>query len=110
MDLVWSQLASRHLLELTQYVEDNFGTRVAKQRADMIINRMNRLLLFPESGVLDREYSTKDFSVHHLTLKPNVVYYLLEEDHLVVMAIFHSKQSPETMRSILKRFLENYRQ
>lgn len=62
MDLVWSQLASRH------------------------------------------------FSVHHLTLKPNVVYYLLEEDHLVVMAIFHSKQSPETMRSILKRFLENYRQ
>lgn len=108
MELIWSQLASKHLLEVAEYVEENFGARVAEEKVDLIIKRMNRLLLFPESGVLDREYSTEDFSVHHLNMYPNVIYYMLENDHLIVMSIFHNRQSPKTMRSILKRFLETY--
>lgn len=109
MELIWSQLASKNLLEVAQYVEENFGSRVAEKKIDMIIKRMNRQLLFPESGVFDREYSSEDFFVHHINLYPNVIYYLLEDEHLVVMAIFHNKQSQETMRAVLKRFLETYR-
>ena len=43
-----------------------------------------------------------------INMYPNVIYYMLENDHLIVMAIFHNRQSPKTMRSILKRFLETY--
>ena len=109
MELIWSQLASKHLLEVAQYVEENFGSRVAEKKVDMIIKRMNRQVLFPESGVFDHEYSSEGFSVHHINLYPNVIYYMLEDEHLVVMAIFHCKQSQATMRSALKRFIESYK-
>lgn len=31
MEIVWSQLAYEHLMDVLTYVEDNFGTLVAKK-------------------------------------------------------------------------------
>lgn len=70
MELVWSQLASKNLLEVAQYVEENFGSRVAEKKIDMIIKRMNRQLLFPESGVFDHEYSSEDLGTRDYAYCP----------------------------------------
>ena len=51
------------------------------------------------------------YPLRHLTLAPNILYYFVnvEKDKLVILAVVHSRQSPRTINSILKRSLEQYR-
>ncbi len=108
MEVIWSQTALRHLTDIAEYVADNFGQRVAIRSIEKIQKKANALAKFPESGVLDRKYSTKEYSVHHFTIAPNVVYYMLYPDAVVIGVIVHTKQSPKTVDKILKNFLEHY--
>lgn len=71
------------------------------------MKKVEGLKRFPESGVLDTTYSSS-FSVHHITINPNVIYYLLEDDAIVVIAIIHVKRSPRYVNRVLKAFLEHY--
>ncbi len=41
-------------------------------------------------------------------LNPNVIYYLLEKDTIVVMSLIHVKRSPRYVNRLLKAFLEQY--
>ena len=72
------------------------------------MKKVESLKQFPESGVLDTAYSSPSFSVHHITLNPNVIYYLLEKDTIVVMSLIHVKRSPRYVNRLLKAFLEQY--
>lgn len=108
MEVIWSDLALQDLTEMAEYVSENFGDRVAYTSVEKLQEKVSRLKLFPESGVLDRKLSSLDFSVHHLIVEPNVIYYLLETDRIVVMTILHTKRSTRFVNSVLKRFLEHY--
>ncbi len=108
MEVIWSQSALRHLADIAEYVADNFRQRVAIKSVERIQKKANRLVNFPESGILDRKYSTEEYTVHHFTLDPNVVYYMLYPDAIVIGVIVHTKQSPKTVDKILKNFLEHY--
>lgn len=89
--MIWSDLALQDLTEIAEYVSENFGDRIAYTSVEKLQEKVSRLKLFPESGVLDRKLSSLDFSVHHLIVEPNVIYYLLETDRFVVMTILHTK-------------------
>ena len=108
MEVIWSQAALRHLKDIAEYVADNFGQRVAIRSIEKIQKKANALAKFPESGVLDRKYSTKEYTVHHFTIAPNVVYYMLYPNAIVIGVIVHTKQSPKTVDEILRNFLEHY--
>ena len=108
MEVIWSDLALQDLTEIAEYVSENFGDRVAYTSVEKLQEKVSRLKLFPESGVLDRKLSSLDFSVHHLIVEPNVIYYLLETDRIVVMTILHTKRSTRFVNSVLHRFLEHY--
>ncbi len=108
MEVIWSDLAMRNLQNIAEYVSDKFGDMVSEQSISEIVKKVEGLTRFPESGVLDAAYSSSSFSVHHITLNPNVVYYLLEKDAIVVMAIIHVKRSPRYVNKLLKTFLEHY--
>ena len=108
MEVIWSDLALQDLTEIAEYVSENFGDRVAYTSVEKLQEKVSRLKLFPESGVLDRKLSSLDFYVHHLIVEPNVIYYLLETDRIVVMTILHTKRSTRFVNSVLKRFLEHY--
>lgn len=46
--------------------------------------------------------------IRHLLIVPNSIYYLLDEDKVVIIGIAYVKQSPRVVTSMIKRFLEHY--
>ena len=80
MEVIWSDLAIHDLQNIAEYISDNFGDKV----------------------------SEKSVNKNHITLNPNVIYYLLEKDTIVVMSLIHVKRSPRYVNRLLKAFLEQY--
>ena len=76
MNITWSTLAKQQLKDIGQYVADNFGERTANKSLERIVKKVNGLYVFPESGSFDKKYSTDSYTVRHLTIHPNVVYYI----------------------------------
>ena len=76
MKITWSTLAKQQLKDIGQYVADNFGERTANKSLERIVKKVNGLYVFPESGSFDKKYSTDSYTVRHLTIHPNVVYYI----------------------------------
>lgn len=111
MEIKWSDLALRQLDDLLDYVEEHFGSRTAIKTLEKINSKVNRLMIFPESGTPDFGYSALSESdsvlIRHLMIDPNVVYYNVDGDVINVMAIAHSRQSPKTVAKMIKRFLEH---
>ena len=108
MEIEWSVLQNSQLLDIVQYVADNFGQKTATKTLKRIQEKVGRLLLFPESGSYDKHLSTDVYVVRHITLRPNVVYYIVVNEKITIMAIAHEKQSPQTISSMIFRFLEHY--
>ena len=66
---------------------------------------------FLEILIIDSDFSTlfNNITVRHLKLSPNVIYYLIDENRIVIAAMLHSKQSPETVRKTISEFLKQYK-
>ena len=47
--------------------------------------------------------------VRHLVLQPNIVYYMIDGDDIVIIAVVHAHQSQETIKNIVTDFLEGNR-
>lgn len=92
--ITWSTLAKQQLKDIGQYVADNFGERTANKSLERIVKKVNGLYVFPESGSFDKKYSTDSYTVRHLTIHPNVVYYIQFANQITIMAVAHEKQSP----------------
>lgn len=108
MEIVWSPLAKQQLREIAQYVEDNFGINTSKKTIDEIQKKTSKLLLFPESGSYDKDLSTNNYVVRHITKHPNLVYYIVDGNLIVIMAIAHERQSPTAISKMIFRFIEHY--
>lgn len=108
MEVIWSDISLQHMKEIAQYVADNFGQKTAVDSLLRIQKKANDLVKFPEQGVLERQYSTEEYTVHHVNVDPNVIYYMVYPDAIVIGVIVHKSRSPRTVKSILKRFLEHY--
>lgn len=62
MKIIWSDIANRHLNSVAAYVEENFGSMTVAKTLEKIDKKVNALAKFPESGVLDRKYSTSEYT------------------------------------------------
>lgn len=111
MEVIWSDLALKQLDDILDYVEEHFGSHTARKTLEKINSKINRLMLFPESGIPDFNYSSllivDSVLVRHLAIEPNVVYYNVDGGVINIMLIAHSKQSTETVTAMIKRFLEH---
>lgn len=101
-------MSLQHMKEISQYVADHFGQKTAVDSLLRIQKKANALVKFPEQGVLERKYSTEEYTVHHINVDPNVIYYMVYPDAVVIGIIVHKSRSHRTVNSILKRFLEHY--
>ena len=102
MEIVWSPLAVDSLTAVIEYVSDNFGPIVAQKTTEKILSRINRLADYPEIGIPDFELSRhRGVMVRHLIMPPNLVYYLIDNDVVVIVVVAHSKQSPQTIRKLV---------
>lgn len=109
MEIIWSDFAQQNLDSILDYVEDNFGVGIANKTLRKIGKKVGSLCNFPESGLLDRKYSNSEYSVHHINIEPNVLYYMVYPDAVVIGVIVHKSQSPKTVDKILRNFLEHYK-
>ena len=102
MEIVWSPLAVDSLTAVIEYVTDNFGPAVAQKTAERILSKINKLADYPEIGVPDFELSRyRGVTVRHLVMPPNLVYYMIDKDVVVIVVVVHSKQSPQTIRKLV---------
>ena len=108
MEVRWLPFAQEQLKVVVQYVADNFGEMTAKKSLKGILTKVEALRKSPESGVWDKKFSTSDIRVRHLNIGPNVVYYLIDQYEVVVMAVMHYRQSPITVNRTLRYVLDNY--
>ena len=111
MEVEWTDMALSQLGDAVEYVADNYGMRTAQNVYDKIDKKVQDLLKQPESGRYDGVNLSMEYPLRHLTIVPNILYYFVntEDDKLVILAVVHSRQSPRTINSILKRSLEQYR-
>ncbi len=109
VEIYWSTLAKRQLKDVAQYVADNFGERTAVKTLERIYKKVETLYRFPESGTYDKKYSTEAYTVRHLILHPNLVFYIQEEHRITVMAVVHERQSSKTISDMIFRFVESRR-
>ena len=77
------------------------------------ITEREQLEHFPGIGVKDFDLEPTEFGssaeVRHLILYPNIVYYLIDGDEVVIIAVLHAQQSRETVRKIVASFIEKYK-
>ena len=108
MEVIWTDMATQQLGNIVEYVESEFGRSIAVKTLDKINSKIIRLSHFPESGIFDRTMSDDKYTMRHIILDPNVIYYLLTDNVMIIIAIAHIKQSPSTVRNMIKNSLEQY--
>lgn len=111
MEIVWSSLAVEHLIYVLNYVEEQFGVLTAQKTHQKIISKVNQLIKFPQIGIPDFNFfsAVGELEVRYLILSPNIVYYLIDGNEVVVVAVLHSRQSLETIHKIITNFLKDYK-
>lgn len=110
MEIEWTDMALEQLGNIIEWVANNFGKGVARKSYEKIKKHVQKLAVFPESGCYDGMKFSLFYSLRHLTIAPNVVYYLIDEKReiVVILAVVHSSQSPQTVNEILDRSLALY--
>ena len=108
IEICWSNLAKQQLVDIGRYVADNFGERTAIKCLNKIYEKVDGLHQFPESGSFDKKYSTNNYVVRHLTLHPNLIYYIQDGNCITIMAVAHERQSPKTISDMILRFIEHH--
>ena len=109
MEIEWSLVAAKQLEAVLDFVESEYGTMTSMKTLRKIEKRIDGLKPFPESGIYDSDLSDDEFVVRHLQIFPNIAYYVLVDEKIIVVALVHSKQSVKTIARLVKMALEQYR-
>lgn len=105
MEVRWLPFALEQLNVVLQYVIDNFGENTARKSLKEILKQIGGLKDFPDSGIWDKRFSKAGKKIRHLNVGPNVVYYLVDLEEVVVIAVMHCKQSPTTINRTIRYVL-----
>lgn len=103
-------MALSQLKNILIKVQEDYGQRTAQKTYDKIDSKVNSLLRFPEIGTPDYNYSSLSANgsvlVRHILVVPNVIFYNVDGDIINVMLLAHTKQSPKTVKNMMKRYFE----
>ena len=51
MEVIWSNMATKHLESILEYVEQEFGDKTAVKTLSKISDKVERIAKFPTSGI-----------------------------------------------------------
>ena len=51
MEVIWSNMATKHLESILEYVEQEFGDKTAEKTLSKISDKVERIAKFPTSGI-----------------------------------------------------------
>ena len=107
MEVVWSRLARETFAEVLQFIEELFNRKVAQRAADSIIGYANLLGTFPRTGYVDDLLSTEETEVRLMNCRKSAIYYTIEDQTVIIVAIFDTRRNPAVIKEIIHSFLEN---
>lgn len=111
MEVIWSKIAIEQLDAIAEYVETNYGVNTARKMVRNITEKVSRLLSYPSIGIPDYKFvvrTNKEIVIRHIQIFPNVLYYIVESDKILIICIMHEKQSPETVSNMIMEFLSKH--
>jgi len=106
MEIVWSRLAKETFAELLQFVEEHFNGKVARRVADSIVEYADLLGSFPRAGYVDEQLSTEETEVRLINCKRSAIYYVIENQTVIIVAIFDTRRNPSVIKEIILSFLK----
>ena len=104
MEIIWLPSATEDLISLLSRVEDLFGSSISIKVRQKIMSHVYLLSSFSHMGIRDSRFSS--IEIRYLVNTPNVIYYTLFQDRVIILSIFNSKQSPENIYRMLADILK----
>jgi toxin ParE1/3/4 len=80
-----------------KYYLQKVNFKIAKQEKDKIIKRFKILKNFPLSGQVEDNEKFKDSEFRYLVQGNFKIVYKVEEDTVIILAVFHTSQNPDKM-------------
>ena len=106
VEIVWSRLAKETLALVLDYIQTSFGDVVAKKVYTKINNHVDSLAFFPRIGILDKRYSSEILEVRYIVSTPNIIHYTIVEDVIIIISVFDTRRSVETIETLIRDFLK----
>lgn len=100
MEIIWSRSAKETLATVLDYIEEYFDSTVAMKVYNKINNHVDLLVSFPRMGVRDPRFSIDEMEVRYLVNTPNIIYYAIIQDVIVIISVFDARCSPDTISTM----------
>jgi len=89
----WTDSAVQQLNQSYEYIALTNSEEVARRIVEHILDSVQRLATFPQSGRRGRVPDTRELVISDT---PFIVAYTIEADHILILAVYHSaRQWPE---------------
>ena len=103
MEIVWLASAIEDFVSLLEKVDSLFGKAVATKV------KYNLLASFPCMGMRDFYFSDDKYDVRYLINTPNVIYYAISRNEILIISILDTRQSPEMIHHTIAEILKQSR-
>jgi len=91
----WTEEAKKNLKSIIIYLETNWTSKELKKFFEKLEKQLLLLSIFPEAY----PFSLKKKKIHRCVLTKNLtIYYSVEEEFLVLLSIFDSRQHPSKVK------------
>lgn len=109
MEIVWLASAIEDFVSLLEKVDSLFRKAVATKVKYKISSHINLLASFPCMGMRDFYFSDDKYDVRYLINTPNVIYYAISRNEILIISILDTRQSPEMIRHTIAEILKQSR-
>ena len=91
----WTEEATKNLESIIIYLESNWTLKELTKFFQKLEKQLRLLSLFPEAY----PFSIKIRKIHRCVLSKNLtIYYTVEDEYLVLLSIFDTRQHPSKMK------------
>ncbi|MCA1950117.1 MAG: type II toxin-antitoxin system RelE/ParE family toxin [Treponema sp.] len=94
--IVWSQDASDDLFDIVSYIKEKSGTTIAYEIYQRIINHVEKIDLFPESGrVVPELISIGILDIREIIEAPWRIFYRVTESEIQIISVIDGRRNIE---------------
>lgn len=92
MKLIYTPKALEDLQKIQSYVAKQFDKSTAKSSVQETVSAARSLVQFPEEGPCLDKLIGSPTDYHYLVVKPNYIFYRVEDDTIKIIRILNEKQ------------------
>ena len=96
--IIWSQYASDDLVEIITYIKERSGKQIANEIYLRIINHVEKIVIFPESGRLIPELLALGIiDIREIIETPWRIFYRVETSEVQIISIIDGRRNVEEL-------------